>query len=57
MGFRFGRVPPVEHLVLLEFTDAHRNMDIRVAIIAAGFQQQNAHAFVFGQPIGQYTAR
>jgi aspartate/methionine/tyrosine aminotransferase len=42
MRFRFGRVPPVEHLVLLDFTDADRNLDIRVAIMAAGLEQQDA---------------
>ena len=31
-------------------------MDIRVSVLTARFQQYDAGARVFGQPIGQYTA-
>jgi hypothetical protein len=46
-------VAPVEHLALLQLTEAERDLNVRVTIAAARFEQQDACAFVFSQPMGE----
>jgi hypothetical protein len=38
MGFRLGRVAPVEHLMLLKLTKSERDLNVRMAVIPAGLE-------------------
>ena len=53
--FGIGLEHPVDVFVEHGFAKAERNMDPRIAIAAAGFQQQHAMPAGFGQAIRQYA--
>jgi len=40
----------------LQFTHPERNLDVRMAIRATSLDQENAHALILSQSIGQDTA-
>ena len=54
--FGLGEIHPVVLAVEQEVRPAERNLDPGIAIPAAGFEQQNARAFILGQPGGQGAA-
>ena len=51
-----GLVAPVEHAVFVHAAHAERDVDVRVPVAAAGFEQKHARGAVLGQPVGQHAA-
>ena len=54
---RFGVVAPVEHAPLPQPAQPEWNLNVRVPIAAAGFQQQDRCALILGQAVGQHASR
>src|SRR6266446_6186090 len=52
-----GVVAPVEHPMLPDPAEPDRNVDQRVGIAAAGFQQQHTYGRISGKPVGEHAAR
>jgi hypothetical protein len=48
MGFRLGRIAPVEHLMLLKLAQPERDLNVRMAVMPAGLEQQDRCALIFG---------
>ena len=53
---RLRLVAPVVHLVFVQLAEPDRNVDQRIEVAAAGFEQQHAGVRVFRQPVGQHAA-
>jgi hypothetical protein len=43
------------HLVFVQLAEADRNVDQRIEIAAAGFEQQHAGVRILRQPVGKHT--
>jgi hypothetical protein len=56
LRLRFAVITPIEHAALVHAAQAQRHMDIRVIIAGPGFQQQDAGAAVFAQPVREDAA-
>ena len=56
LGLRLRLVEPVDPAVGKQLAVAEGNMDPEVAIVATGFQQQDAMAARGGQAVGQHAA-
>ena len=57
LGLGLREIHPVVHAVQEQPRPAQRDVDPRIAIPAAGLQQQHLDRRVFGKPIGQHAAR
>jgi len=56
VGLGLGVVAPVEHAARVRAAEAERNVDPRMAVAAAGFEQQHRGSAGLGQPVGQHAA-
>ena len=51
-----GAIAPVEHVVFVHLAHAERDMDERIEVAPARFDQQHARRAVLAQPVGQHAA-
>src|SRR5262249_44878402 len=49
-------VAPVEHVVFVHLAHAERDVDERIEVAPAGFDQQHARGAILAQPVGQHAA-
>src|SRR5580693_4210030 len=55
-GLGFGKIHPVVLALEQKARPAERNLDPRIAVPAAGLEQQHPLALVLAQPVGQHAA-
>ena len=51
-----GLIAPVVHLVFVQLAEPDRDVDQRIEVAAAGFEQQHARVRVLRQAVGQHAA-
>jgi hypothetical protein len=48
-------IAPVEHVVFVHLAHAERDVDERIDVAPAGFDQEDARCAILAEPIGQHA--